>query len=68
MATQIERVATLEANYKNICEDLKEIKAGIATISKNVNGLRLFKAKVIGYAAGVAGLISLLVALGFRFF
>jgi hypothetical protein len=68
MTTQPERVATLEANYKNICDDLEEIKKGISDIKVNVNGLNQFKAKIIGIAAGISAVISILTALGFSLF
>ena len=68
MTTQLERIATLEANYKNICDDLEEIKKGIKDIKTNVNGLNQFKAKLIGIAAGISFAISILTALGFSLF
>jgi hypothetical protein len=58
MATELERIAVLEANYENICKDLDEIKGDIKGIKKSVNGLNYFKWKIVGISIAVSAIVA----------
>ena len=58
MATELERIAVLEANYENICKDLNEIKDNVKETKKSVNGLNYFKWKIVGISIAVSAIVA----------
>lgn len=50
-----------EAQLESIADTLREIKADISKLSCDVDALRLWRSKVVGVAAAMAMLVSLVV-------
>ena len=58
MTIQGEKIATLEANYINICKSLDEVKESIEKLRITINGLNQYKWKIVGISIAVSAIVA----------